>query len=125
MNQQELGIVRRAYAKQILAVMDVRDARVEAAFAAVPREAFLGAGPWPILRWSGTVTSPSDDPVYLYTDDLVAIDPARKLNNGQPSFHAYLMACAAPNPANTRSMSGPASAITARSWGISSGRAGR
>ena len=75
MDQQELGIVRRAYAKQILAVMDVRDARVEAAFAAMPREAFLGAGPWPILRWGGTVTSPSADPVYLYTDDLVAIDP--------------------------------------------------
>lgn len=98
MNQQELGIVRRAYAKQILAVMNVRDTRVEAAFAAMPREAFLGAGPWPILRWGGTVTSPSDDPVYLYTDDLVAIDPARKLNNGQPSFHAYLMACTAPKP---------------------------
>ena len=98
MNQQELGIVRRAYAKQILAVMDVRDARVEAAFAAMPREAFLGAGPWPILRWGGIVTSPSADPVYLYTDDLVAIDPARKLNNGQPSFHAHLMACAAPKP---------------------------
>ena len=98
MDQQELGIVRRAYAKQILAVMDVRDPRVEAAFAAIPREAFLGAGPWPIQRWAGTLTSPSDDPVYLYTDDLVAIDPARKLNNGQPSFHAYLMACAAPQP---------------------------
>ena len=98
MNPQELGIVRQAYAKQVLAVMDVRDGRVEAAFAAVPREAFLGAGPWPILRWGGTVTSPSDDPVYLYTDDLVAIDPARRLNNGQPSFHAYLMACAVPRP---------------------------
>ena len=98
MNQQELGIVRRAYAQQILAVMDVRDTRVEAAFAAIPREAFLGTGPWPIVRWGGTVTSPSADPVYLYTDDLVAIDPARKLNNGQPSFHAHLMACAAPSP---------------------------
>ena len=96
MNEQELAVVRRAYAKQILAVNDVRDDRLEVAFAAVAREDYLGTGPWPILRHGTSVPSPSADPVYLYTNDLVAIDPARRLNNGQPSLHARLIACAAP-----------------------------
>ncbi|WP_225162001.1 methyltransferase domain-containing protein [Bradyrhizobium sp. BRP56] len=32
----------------------------------------------------------------LYTNDLVALRPKRRLNNGQPSLHAYLMHQAAP-----------------------------
>ena len=44
----ELAIVRRAYAKQIMAAAMVDDERVEAAFAAVRREAYLGPGPWPV-----------------------------------------------------------------------------
>src|SRR5262249_54752597 len=39
---------------------------------------------------------PSDDPVYLYTDDVIGILPERHLNNGQPSLHAALIAEAAP-----------------------------
>jgi protein-L-isoaspartate(D-aspartate) O-methyltransferase len=48
--EAELEIVRRAYAKRIMFVAGVHDRRVEAAFASVPRERFLGRGPWPILR---------------------------------------------------------------------------
>jgi protein-L-isoaspartate(D-aspartate) O-methyltransferase len=95
----ELAIVRRAYAKQIMAAARITDRRVEAAFAAVRREDFLGPGPWPILRWGGGyVATPSRDPVYLYDDVLVGIIPERKLNNGQPSFLATLIASAAPQP---------------------------
>src|SRR5207302_5878928 len=62
----ELGIVRRAYAKQIIAAAGTADRRVEAAFGAVRREHFLGAGPWPILRWDrGYVPTPTRNPVYL------------------------------------------------------------
>jgi protein-L-isoaspartate(D-aspartate) O-methyltransferase len=43
------------------------------------------------------MATPSADPVYLYTNDLVGIDPERHINNGQPSLHAHLLACAAPN----------------------------
>jgi protein-L-isoaspartate(D-aspartate) O-methyltransferase len=43
--QTELAIVRRAYTKQIMAAAGVSDRRVEAAFAAVRSEAFLGPGP--------------------------------------------------------------------------------
>jgi protein-L-isoaspartate(D-aspartate) O-methyltransferase len=96
-NNTELGIVRAAYAKQVMAAAETADARIEAAFAQVPREAYLGAGPWPIARHFGVYAlSPSADPVYLYTDDLVALLPERGLNNGQPSFHAHMLAAAAP-----------------------------
>jgi protein-L-isoaspartate(D-aspartate) O-methyltransferase len=96
MNQkQELGTVRRAYAKQVLASVKINDARLEAAFAAVERERFLGPGPWPILRTSGYTPTPDADPVYLYCDVLVGIVPERGLNNGMPSYHAPLIASAA------------------------------
>ena len=49
--QAELRIVRAAYAKQVLAAANVVDARVAQAFAAVPREDFLGPGPWLVRRW--------------------------------------------------------------------------
>ncbi|HEY1983680.1 MAG TPA: rRNA adenine N-6-methyltransferase family protein [Xanthobacteraceae bacterium] len=95
--ETELAIVRRAYAKQVLAEFNVADPRVEAALAAVRREAFLGPGPWPVPRlWRGYVATPSDDPVYLYVDKLVGLVTERGLNNGQPSFNAMLVAQAAP-----------------------------
>jgi protein-L-isoaspartate(D-aspartate) O-methyltransferase len=100
-NKTELAIVRRAYAKQVLGASHVSDAAIEAAFAAVPREDFLGPGPWQILRWMtrpGYVPTPDDDPVHLYTNDLVAIVPERLLNNGQPSLHAHLINQASPKP---------------------------
>jgi len=95
--ESELAIVRRAYAKHVMAAAGVADRRVEAAFAAVRREHFLGPGPWPILRWGrGYEPTPSRDPVYLYDDVLVGIIPERNLNNGQPWLHAMLIASAAP-----------------------------
>src|SRR6516165_4503069 len=85
MEEEELAIVRRAYAKHVLATVGVDDARVEGAFAEVRREQFLGPGPWLMPRWSRpSVPTPSDDPVYLYQDALVGIIPERNLNNGQP-----------------------------------------
>ncbi|HEX3954554.1 MAG TPA: rRNA adenine N-6-methyltransferase family protein [Stellaceae bacterium] len=97
--ETELAVVRRAYAKQVMAAACCSDRRVENAFAAVPREDFLGRGPWPILRWGqGYVPTPTRNPLYLYADVLVGIIPERNLNNGQPSFHAALLASAAPKP---------------------------
>lgn len=92
----ELGIIRAAYAKNIAA--GVNDRHVEAAFARVPREDFLGPGPWPIFRGVGRyVPTPDADPAHLYTDDLVGIVPERGINNGQPSLHAFLLAAAKPS----------------------------
>jgi protein-L-isoaspartate(D-aspartate) O-methyltransferase len=96
--QDELGIIRAAYAKQILAAASVvGNAPLEAALSATRREDFLGPGPWRILRgFRDYRTTPEADPVYLYTNDLVGILPERNLNNGQPSLHAYLFHQAAP-----------------------------
>ena len=95
--QGELGIIRAAYAKQILAAARVDNPRLEAAFGATRREDFLGPGPWPIFRrLREYVPTPDADPVYLYTDDLVGILPERRINNGQPSLHAHLIHQASP-----------------------------
>ena len=95
--QTELRIIRAAYAKQILAAATVAgNPRLVSAFAAIPREDFLGPGPWLMWRWTRYVSTPEADPIYLYTNDLVALVSERNLNNGQPSLHAYLMHQAAP-----------------------------
>ena len=40
---------------------------IEAAFATVERERFLGPGPWPALRSGGYIRTPHIDAVYLYS----------------------------------------------------------
>ena len=50
---QELAIIRRAYAKQILAAVQIDNPSLKLAFAQVRREDFLGRGPWVIPRWFG------------------------------------------------------------------------
>ena len=85
----ELDVVRRAFAKQVLAEVQVGNPRLEAAFATVRREDFLGPGPWVMPRWlDGWVATPDGDPIHLYIDRVVQIIAARHLNNGQPSGHA-------------------------------------
>ena len=79
---------RRAYAAEITGRAGVRDPRIAAAFAAVPREDFAGPPPWRIGSGGLFGLASSEDPSRLYEDVLVAIDPAREINNGQPSLHA-------------------------------------
>jgi protein-L-isoaspartate(D-aspartate) O-methyltransferase len=95
----ELAIVRRAYAKQILAAAGVADAGIECAFAAIPREQFLGPGPWKMYRFAAASSgsygaTPEADPVYVYVDQVVGLVSERGINNGQPSLHAMLIASA-------------------------------
>ncbi len=98
--ETELGIVRRAFAKQILAAAGVADRRMEDAYAHVRREHFLAPGPWHIFRWLAGIDlpTPDADPVYVYTNDVIEIDPQRRINNGEPAFHAKLIAAALPAP---------------------------
>ena len=71
--------------------------QLEDAFAAVPRESFLGKGPWRIMTpWSPYATVPEQDPALLYQDVVVALDEARGVNNGSPSLHANWMHLLAP-----------------------------
>jgi len=58
------------------------------AFARVPREHFLGSGPW--LVWGegqqGPQTTPDADPARVYVNASIAIEADRQLFNGLPSF---------------------------------------
>jgi protein-L-isoaspartate(D-aspartate) O-methyltransferase len=90
MDESELAVLRRAYAKQVLAPFGLKDPRLEAAFAELRREEFLPPGPWKIVC-GDSYTSPSDDPIYVYQDTPVGIVPEKGLNNGQPSFLAHLI----------------------------------
>ena len=79
---------RHTYAIEITRRAGVSDPRIEAAFAAVPREDFAGPPPWRIGSGGFFGLGSSDDPARLYEDVLVAIDAERCINNGQPSLHA-------------------------------------
>ena len=99
--------------------------RLAQAFAAIPREDFVGPGPWLVRRWlRDYVPTPDDDPVYLYTDDVIALVPERRVNNGQPSLHAHLIHRALPAVGEHVVHVGPARATTPPSSRISSGRQG-
>jgi protein-L-isoaspartate(D-aspartate) O-methyltransferase len=89
---------RRFYAELICKSMGANDERLIEAFAAVPREDFVGPGPWPIYCGSGYMPTVSDDPALLYQDVLVGLDTERGINNGQPSLHARCLAAVAPAP---------------------------
>jgi len=92
---------RQAYAAEITRRAGVRDARIEAAFAAVPREDFAGSPPWRVGSGGFFGLASSDDPARLYEDVLVAIDPERGVNNGQPSLHAQSIAALEPKEGET------------------------
>lgn len=83
--------VRAAYAREILKKAGADDARVLAAFVAVAREDFVGAGPWKVFAGDYQPT-PSADVQLLYQDVLIALAEDRRINNGQPSLHAKLIA---------------------------------
>ena len=87
-----LAAARRWYAEDLRCRAPVqRNLHLIDAFAAVPRERFIGPGPWRIIpdpRPHDAFLTPDDDPRWVYHDVLVTIDVSRNLNNGLPSFWA-------------------------------------
>jgi protein-L-isoaspartate(D-aspartate) O-methyltransferase len=88
MNDPSLAEIRARYAHLLIERFGAADAALEAAFARVPREKFLGRGPWRIAAAGAYRLSDSDDPREVYVDNLIALDAARHINNGEPSAHA-------------------------------------
>ncbi|WP_264583158.1 protein-L-isoaspartate O-methyltransferase family protein [Rhodoblastus acidophilus] len=89
-----LDVARLFYAKELLALAGNRNPALLSAFASVPREAFLGAGPWRVVSEqapNGFWTTESDDPREIYHNLLVALDEAKGVNNGLPSLWAMLL----------------------------------
>jgi len=87
---------RRFFAEFIVRSSGSSDERLIDAFAAIPREDFVGPGPWQVFVGSGYLPTISDDPRLLYQDVLIGLAPDRKINNGQPSLHARCLAAVAP-----------------------------
>ena len=87
--------LRRFYAR--LVTGRARSA-LRTAFIRVPRERFLGKGPWKIVSGGGYIETPSSDPTFIYQDVVVAISPGKHLNNGLPSLHAECLSALAPRP---------------------------
>jgi protein-L-isoaspartate(D-aspartate) O-methyltransferase len=83
---------RRFFAELITTVAGASSSRLTAAFAAVPREHYLGPGPWKVFTGHGYIQTPSDDPAFLYQDIVVALEEERMINNGQPRLHALCLA---------------------------------
>jgi len=91
--RSDLDLARAYYAEELRAVANLQSEAVVKAFAKVPREHFLGPGPWQVKSpgFEGYWTTKDADPKQLYHNILVAIDPSRLLNNGHPSFLASLI----------------------------------
>jgi protein-L-isoaspartate(D-aspartate) O-methyltransferase len=84
---------RQRYAEELRFTAKLCSRSVIDAFATVPRERFFGPGPWRVLSpmvMSEYWTTEDADPRHLYHDVLIAIDEARRLNNGQPSLWARM-----------------------------------
>ena len=80
---------RRFYAEELCRQNQISSPAILAAFATVPRERFVGPGPW-IIQSNGTSWFTQDaDPTHIYSDALIVLDQAKHLNNGQPSLWAF------------------------------------
>ncbi|WP_024518459.1 rRNA adenine N-6-methyltransferase family protein [Bradyrhizobium sp. Tv2a-2] len=89
----DLDAARRRYVETIKKRERITSAPLLQALAAVPRERFLGPGPWRIRKGGGQAyrLTASADPIRLYDDVLVAIDARRRLDTGLPSLWAHLI----------------------------------
>jgi len=81
--------VRRLYAEELFRIDRISSPAVLAAFATVPRERFVGPGPWIVQSHGEAWVTEDADPRHVYRDALIVLDAAKHLNNGQPSLWAY------------------------------------
>jgi len=98
---ERLEAHRAFFASLITAQAGVPAGRLHEAFAATPRERFLGPGPWKIFTGGGYISTPTDDPAFLYQDVTVALSEASKINNGQPVLHAVGLSALNPQEGET------------------------
>jgi protein-L-isoaspartate(D-aspartate) O-methyltransferase len=84
----DLRSARKLYAESIRQKAHLRSEQLVRALAEVPREDYLGPGPWKIMRFVFPLKyedTPDANPAHTYDDVLVALDQHRILNNGLPS----------------------------------------
>ncbi len=79
---------RAWYAQDLRLTAPIRSTELYSAFATVPRERFMGPGPWTLLCRLGAVKTPDANPAHLYHNVLVQISAERGINNGDPVMWA-------------------------------------
>ena len=91
MANSRLSKTRRSYAEEIRVAAPVRhNLAILKAFASVPRERFLGPGPWLIRTDMKSYRTPDKNPNWLYHNVLISLDARKGINNGSPALWAYL-----------------------------------
>jgi protein-L-isoaspartate(D-aspartate) O-methyltransferase len=93
-NHDAIGSARHWFAEELRFVAHVSSSALVKAFATVPRERFVGPGPWRVRSPMARVnywTTEDANPRHVYHDILIALDESRGLNNGQPSLWAALL----------------------------------
>ena len=81
MTESYLDRVREEFAERIREQARIKSNELVQALAKVPKEEFIGPGPWKIMR-PGTISrgyelTPDTDPRHLYDMVLVGLDPDR------------------------------------------------
>jgi protein-L-isoaspartate(D-aspartate) O-methyltransferase len=92
---------RRLYAKAVTQGLGANSEALERAFARVPRELFLGPGPWKRFTLDGTEMTPDADAAHVYENVLFELDGAKGINNGEPRLWAATLAAAHISPGDT------------------------
>ncbi len=100
-DQTALDEARAFHAKMMAAASGSDDPRLERAFELVPREAFLGPGPWRFVVNRRFVETPSVNPIHVHQNALIALDSTKGINNGEPFLHAAWIGAAAPKAGET------------------------
>jgi protein-L-isoaspartate(D-aspartate) O-methyltransferase len=88
--------MRSAYAAQIARLSGAEDPRIAEVFARVVREDFLPPPPWTAISMGTALVT--RDLADIYNNVLVAIDPERGINNGEPALHAAWIDAVRPQP---------------------------
>lgn len=94
MDIMNLETVRRFYSEELKISCNLRSDSLVEALASVPRESFLGSGPWWVRGAEASVQgplswiTPDADPRHVYHNVSIAIDSSRNLFNGQPGLLA-------------------------------------
>lgn len=91
----DLALRRQYFAEEIEAVANLRTPGLVEALARVPREHFLGPGPW-VVRSESDIgapprQTPDANPRRVYHNLSIAIDAGRQLFNGQPGLVTLLL----------------------------------
>jgi protein-L-isoaspartate(D-aspartate) O-methyltransferase len=100
-NRADIAEIRSIFAGLMAAASGSADPRLERAFELVPREVFMGPGPWRIGVYRKYLETPDADPAYLYQNVLVALDADKGINNGEPFLHAMWIGAVSPKAGDT------------------------